>query len=407
MKKVKQILSLFLCISVLISGFIPVYAEAPQKATKDENVFLILNADGSIQDQIVSNWIHCDSGVSHIKDQSSLSNIENLKGEQLPEKDNGFLIWNTEETDVYYQGKTQQTPPITVSIQYELDGKNLSASELIGKSGHVKISVKLTNHEKTTQEINGKQRDIYTPFITVVSANFPTENFKNIIAAQGTVQTDSANQLACFITIPGMAQTFDGLLTGQLDQINEYLKDEVIVEADTDCFQMPSFMIASATSMEQLKKKNDIPDLSKSFDKLNDATDELKNGTQQLSDATTTLDSKMQEFLDSYCSFDDGIGEALDGAKQLEDGTDVLSSGAKDLYEGTVRLQTGSNKLAESLNSRFVPGLQAASDKQAALESSMTAIGKQIETLSLPDIEQLKNSLSEGIGTIVDQVSYD
>lgn len=406
MKKVKQILSLFLCISVLISGFIPVYAEASQKATKDENVFLILNADGSIQDQIVSNWIHCDSGVSRIKDQSSLSNIENLKGEQLPEKDNGFLIWNTEETDVYYQGKTQQTPPITVSIQYELDGKNLSASELIGKSGHVKISVKLTNHEKTTQEINGKQRDIYTPFITVVSANFPTENFKNIIAAQGTVQTDSANQLACFITIPGMAQTFDGLLTGQLDQINEYLKDEVIVEADTDCFQMPSFMIASATSMEQLKKKNDIPDLSKSFDKLNDATDELKNGTQQLSDATTTLDSKMQEFLDSYCSFDDGIEEALDGAKQLEDGTDVLSSGAKDLYEGTVRLQTESNKLAESLNSRFVPGLQAASDKQAALESSMTAIGKQIEALSLPDIEQLKNSLSEGIGTTVDQVSY-
>ena len=130
-----------------------------------------------------------------------------------------------------------------------------SASELIGKSGHVKISVKLTNHEKTTQEINGKQRIFYTPFITVVSANFPTENFKNIIAAQGTVQTDSANQLACFITIPGMAQTFDGLLTGQLDQINEYLKDEVIVEADTDCFQMPSFMIASATSMEQLKKK--------------------------------------------------------------------------------------------------------------------------------------------------------
>ena len=54
MKKVKQILSLFLCISVLISGFIPVYAEASQKATKDENVFLILNADGSIQDQIVS-----------------------------------------------------------------------------------------------------------------------------------------------------------------------------------------------------------------------------------------------------------------------------------------------------------------------------------------------------------------
>ena len=43
----------------------------------------------------------------------------------------------------------------------------------------------------------------------------------------------------------------------------------MIVEADTDCFQMPSFMIASATSMEQLKKKNDIPDLSKSFDKLN------------------------------------------------------------------------------------------------------------------------------------------
>ena len=52
--------------------------------------------------------------------------------------ENGGRSWNTEDTDVYYQGTTEQTPPVTVSIRYELDGKEMPAQEMLGQAGHVK-----------------------------------------------------------------------------------------------------------------------------------------------------------------------------------------------------------------------------------------------------------------------------
>ena len=80
------------------------------------------------------------------------------------------------------------------------------------------IRIALTNHEKSTVVIDGEEREIYTPFATVVAADLSADHFTNIKAEHGTVQTDSSNQLACFIALPGMRQSFDGLLTGELEK---------------------------------------------------------------------------------------------------------------------------------------------------------------------------------------------
>ena len=55
---------------------------------------------------------------------------------------------------------------MTARISYELDGKNITADELAGKSGHVAIHIALENHEKQARSVGGAQRTVYTPFIT-------------------------------------------------------------------------------------------------------------------------------------------------------------------------------------------------------------------------------------------------
>ena len=136
MKKLLQKTTAVLVSAALaVTCALPAFAEQPTEGvTKDENVFLILNPDGSVSEQIVSDWLHSDTGFDAAADRSTLSGITNLKSDVLPAQDGENLTWTTEDNDIYYQGTTTQTPPVTVDITYTLDGRSITADALAGKS---------------------------------------------------------------------------------------------------------------------------------------------------------------------------------------------------------------------------------------------------------------------------------
>lgn len=173
-------------------------AFAAGEVTKDENVFIILNADGSVKSQTVSNWVHSDAGLSGFADATTLQNITNLKGEWRLEQSGGSVTFEGSGSDVYYQGTTDRTPPVTAAITYTLDGAPIAAGELTGKAGRVGIHIALTNNEKYQRTIGGSLRDVYTPFVTMIAVDLPAGAFTNITAEHGTVQTDAQNQLVAF-----------------------------------------------------------------------------------------------------------------------------------------------------------------------------------------------------------------
>lgn len=115
MKKLLQKTTAVLVSAALaVTCTLPTFAEQPTGGvTKDENVFLILNPDGSVSEQIVSDWLHSDTGFDAAADRSTLSGITNLKSDVLPAQDGENLTWTTEDNDIYYQGTTTQTPPVT------------------------------------------------------------------------------------------------------------------------------------------------------------------------------------------------------------------------------------------------------------------------------------------------------
>ena len=374
MKKLTQkIVCLGTCAALAAGCCLPAFADSDGPVTKDENVFLFLNPDGSIQQQLVSDWLHSDTGLQDVTDCTSLTGITNLKSDAAYTLDGSALRWDTGEHDVYYQGESSLTPPVTAEIRYELNGQPITAEELLGKSGHVRITVDLTNHIYTHQMIGGVQRKIYTPFATVVSFALDADDFTNLKAEHGSIQTDSQTQIAAFVALPGLQESFQGLLTGDLSDLGDKLLDRVSIEADTDCFVFPTIIMAASTSTEELLEKDeDFPSLDEALNEMRDGFDELKDGSIELDDGAHELDDGAQELDDGAHELDDGAHELDDGAKELDDGAKDLDDGAQKLKDGAFDLDDGAGKLkdgAAALNG----GLTVLNGKLAALPDSLKA----------------------------------
>lgn len=393
---------------LLLGCAAPAFA-ADAAVEKKETSYLILNADGSVQEQITSDWLHSDDGFDSVTDESGLSDIQNLKSDVMPEQSGNTLKWTTDETDIYYQGKNSAQAPVGVSIEYTLDGKAVTADELKGQSGHLVATVKLTNNTGEEVTVNGKKRTAYTPFFTVVAAVLPSENFKNITTEHGLVESDSKTQVACYLAMPGMKEAVSDLLPDSFDKLDDLMLDTLTLEADvTDC-TVPTFLFAAAPNLSDLDLDEVSDELGDTMDELTDAIDQLKDGSGALDDAVGTLVESLDTFASSYSQFDAGVDSALNGTQTLANGTENLLENAQllatktgELSLGAIQLQNSTAQLAGVMNQQLVPGLVEASEKKAALEDKMTELSGKLETVEIPDMTALKAQLGAGAEQVFD-----
>lgn len=393
---------------LLLGCAAPAFA-ADAAVEKKETSYLILNADGSVQEQITSDWLHSDDGFDSVTDESGLSDIQNLKSDVMPEQSGNTLKWTTDETDIYYQGKNSAQAPVGVSIEYTLDGKTVTADELKGQSGHLVATVKLTNNTGEEVTVNGKKRTVYTPFFTVAAAVLPSENFKNITTEHGLVESDSKTQVACYLAMPGMKEAVSDLLPDSFDKLDDLMFDTLTLEADvTDC-TVPTFLFAAAPNLSDLDLDEASDELGDTMDELTDAIDQLKDGSGALDDAVGTLVESLDTFASSYGQFDAGVDSALNGTQTLANGTENLLENAQllatktgELSLGAIQLQNSTAQLAGVMNQQLVPGLVEASEKKTALEDKMTELSGRLETVEIPDMTALKAQLGAGAEQVFD-----
>lgn len=393
---------------LLLGCAAPAFA-ADAAVEKKETSYLILNADGSVQEQITSDWLHSDDGFDAVTDESDLSDIQNLKSDVMPEQSGNTLKWTTDETDIYYQGKNSAQAPVGVSIEYTLDGKAVTADELKGQSGHLVATVKLTNNTGEEVTVNGKKRTVYTPFFTVAAAVLPSENFKNITTEHGLVESDSKTQVACYLAMPGMKEAVSDLLPDSFDKLDDLMLDTLTLEADvTDC-TVPTFLFAAAPNLSDLDLDEASDELGDTMDELTDAIDQLKDGSGALDDAVGTLVESLDTFASSYSQFDAGVDSALNGTQTLANGTENLLENAQllatktgELSLGAIQLQNSTAQLAGVMNQQLVPGLVEASEKKTALEDKMTELSGKLETVEIPDMTALKAQLGAGAEQVFD-----
>ena len=339
MKKSLRFASAALAVALAASCAAPAFAAGGSSFTKSETVYAVMNADGSIQSTTVSEHVYSASGLSKVTDQSTLTNIQNTESSAEFTQDGEKLVWNTDDTDVYYKGDTDRALPIQATVTYALDGQEAALEDLIGKSGHLTMTIALKNNETGTVNVNGTDRTIVTPLVTAVGVIFG-QDATNVVAAHGLVESAAKSNVAAFVTLPGVKDSLSGLLPDELDTIEDYLQDTITVEADVTGLTCPQVMMACATSAAALGTDN-VFDLS--------SIHSLTDGISQLNDAMQQLLSGASQLVDGVAQLDSGAAALLDGTSQLNRGLDQLTEGLDTLTSNNAALTAGTQQVADGV----------------------------------------------------------
>ena len=310
---------------------------------KTETVYSVLNSDGSISDTIVSSWLHDEDGINNIKETLNLTDVKNIKSNEKPSKDGNTYTWNAKGNDVYYEGTATKQLPVSVKIRYELDGQEISANDIQGKSGHLKLTISFTNNYSEVKNINGKSIVVHPSYLAGGMLNMSTGKFSNVKCESGKIVNDGTNEMLAFANIPGLNET---LKSAGLDKVNNQLgiSDDVTVEADVNDFDLGSIMVGMTNEIDlasELGEIGSVSELTDGIDQLMEADNQLIDGSKQLYDGTTQLKEQAAPLTGSS----DQVRQLSSGAIQLNDGVKALQTGISQYTAGASAINEGVNQL--------------------------------------------------------------
>lgn len=326
---------------------------------KTETVYSVLNSDGSISDTIVSSWLHDEDGINNIKETLNLKDVKNIKSNEKPSKDGNTYTWNAKGNDVYYEGTATKQLPVSVKLRYELDGQEMSAKDIEGKSGHLKLTISFTNNYSEVKNINGKSIVIHPSYLAGGMLNMSTGNFTNVKCESGKIVNDGTNEMLAFANIPGLNET---LKSAGLDKVNNQLgiSDDVTVEADVNNFDLGSIMVGMTNEIDlasELGEIGSVSELTDGIDQLMEADDQLIDGSKQLYDGTTQLKEQAAPLTgssDQVRQLSSGAIRLNDGVKALQTGISQYTAGASEIIstaqQGLYDISQGSGQLSYVIN---------------------------------------------------------
>lgn len=311
---------------------------------KEETVYVMAGADGSSNKVIVSDRILNIGEGKTVTDYTTLQNVKAVKNGESFTAEGDALVWSTENGEVCYQGTTDSQLPLSVEVTYTLDGKELSAEEIAGKSGHVVIRYSFESNESVKAQIGGKEEEIALPFTAVTGMILDGAHFGNVTVSAGKVISDGDKFFVAGIAFPGMNENL------KLSDVE--IPDSVEVEADVADFSMESvYCIASSSLFDSLnlEEVGSVEELEEAMEELADGVTRLMDGSSELYDGLETLYEKSGELKDGADQLAAGAGELSDGAADLRDGAKKLSDGAGTLKNGAGSLKSGAAELNAGL----------------------------------------------------------
>lgn len=395
------VLSMVLCNSSFVEA---------KKVSKQESVYVNAGADGTVNQITVADWLKNSGAMTGtIQDSSDLTDITNVKGDEKFTQSGSSVDWDTSGNDIYYQGKTTKELPVDVKITYSLDGKEMEAKDMLGKSGKVEIHVSYTNKSKQTRTVNGEKVDIYTPFVMVTGMILSTDNFTNVDVDNGRIISEGSNNIVVGLGTPGLAESLD-----LDDEYADKLSSDFTVTADVTDFSMGNtFTYGSPSLLDELNldEIDDLDDLEEKLDDLTDAASKLVDGSDTLADNMETFSNKMGELEKSIRTFQ------KDGVKKVTGGIDTLAKSGPQLVKGVNEYANGVTSFAKGTTS-YVSGASKITSGCSTLYGAVKDLPTQLKTFdtglktytssvdkmgSKENVAKLKGgakSVSDGITTI-------
>lgn len=344
----------------------PEMLKTAQTGDKSETVYAVMDADGNTTDVSVSEWLKNEGKSNNLSDYSNLKNIKNTSGDEKMSRDGNKLIWAAKGKDIHYTGDYDGELPVKVKVSYYLNGTKVSADEIAGKKGNVKIRFDYDINDSVKE--NGYS--LTRPYAIVSAVVLSNDNFTNITVNNGKAVNDGNSTAVVGIALPGMSDNL------QIDELD--IPDHVTINAKTTNFEIDgTYTVADSGFMNDVDttKLDDatgqIDELESALDKLSDASKKLvdgssklakganklanssaqiEEGTETLKDGTESMKNGSKDLKAGTGDLKQGTGDLKTGVKDLSDGADKLVAGAQDLSFGTIQMKEGTEALNSSVN---------------------------------------------------------
>lgn len=374
--KTKIISSTLLCT-------ICVYCTPVLAFTKDETVYSKMNNKGENYQTIVSTHLQNNDQLELINDISDLLNIQNTNGEEEFTQEGNSLVWKANKKDIYYQGESQKDLPIECNIKYELEGKEISAEEIIGKTGAIKITLQYHNKEEHIVSINGQNQKMYTPFVVVAGTVLKNDKNKNIEISNGKIINDGSKTFALGIALPGLQESLNR------NDTDFEIPNNIELTMDATDFELGNivtFVTPKVLEDTDLTFLDNLGEISNKVNTLEQASNQIQAGSITLAEGTNQLDL---------------------GAKELKEGTSSAYSGAKQIKsEVTKATKQLANNKTETLDEHTLNMIGEQAKQSATLSDVQKAqIGSQAQSVAIQTIQNQKAEIGEKAANQVSSLS--
>lgn len=306
-----------LCLSLFTT--VPVNA-----LTKNETVYSKIDTNGNVIKTTVTDKLINDNKLDTITDLTDLDKIINLSNNNTFNKDNNQITWNTSGNNLTYQGTSNKELPISINISYKLDGNSITVDDLLGKSGHVDITLKYTNNERNLVYVNGTNTYLYTPFIVTMGTIIKDTDATNLKITNGKIINNGLSNILVGISAPGLYKSLNMYELKDLDTIT--------ISYDTTSFNLPTiYNVATSKLLEDndLSIFNKLNTLTSASTSLKENIDALTEGSNKLLESSITLNN---------------------GTSQIYQNLSYVNQKLKEINEGAINLDNGLNDIINTLN---------------------------------------------------------
>ncbi len=317
------------------------YDDGETSAVTDDTVYVIAGADGSAEKIIVSDWMK-NGGKG-----KNVAQVGETDGYGM-DTENAYQ-WNTDGGEI--TGSDQL--PVSVKLTYLLDGKEMTAEEIAGKSGRATIRFDYTNNQKQTVSIDGTDEDIYVPFTVVTGAILDDNVFSNVEISNGKIINDGTRSIVIGFALPGMQESL------HLNQASIDIPENIEITADVKNFALTTTLTMVSNDLfneasekaEEKKAEKGGADLSLGA---------LSSGIHQLTDGSSALYDGTSQLLQKSGLLIEGIHQLAEGGQQVSGGVDTVRQTLAFLCSNNADLQGGAAKVFDTLLATTQQQIQAA-----------------------------------------------
>lgn len=320
MDKKKRLFAGVLCLVMIFMATAPILAASDN--AKEEVVYASLGSDGKVNSLSIVNIF----GKGAKEDYGRYTKVKALNSEADVKMNADKITFASDKDRFYYQGDMDdKTLPWLISVKYYIDGKEMSASEIKGKSGEVEIKLNI-------KENSAMDKEFFEKYTLEVSTKLDTKKFKNISSDKASLANEGEMKLINFIALPN---------TGLEASINADVEDFSFEGFSINCLDLKLNI-----DLESLGLEEKADDLKSASQKLKDASYKINKNTKPLANGASDIKTSYDKLEGANRAYIEKSVEVFDGVAKLDAGLEAIDAKSNELKAASKSVEDGLDKIA-------------------------------------------------------------